>query len=427
MSSIVEKIYFDYAATTPIDPEVKKAMELYLEDKFGNPSSTHSLGQEARVAVDKARETVADFLGCNFIEVYFTSGATEANNLAIKGVINKFQVSSFSEAVPPLAGRYGAGKFQGQIITNEIEHKSVLKPVESLEKSGLVEAIYLPVDKNGAVDINNLKNKIKENTALISAMYVNNETGVIQPIGEIGKIIKEWKTENRSKLGIQYPLFHIDAVQAAGYLPLNIRDLGCDLLSLSAHKIGGPKGIGVLFVKDGTPIAPLIEGGGQEFGLRSGTENVVGIVGLGKAVEIIRHPSFNFQFPIFNKITNPKSQIQNITSLRDYFEENLLKNIKNTSVNGGGAPRAPHISNILFKGAEAETLLIALDEAGIMASSGSACQAKAIEPSYVLLATGLSKKETMSSVRFSFGKFTTQEEIDRVLKILPEMIEKLRK
>ena len=402
MSSILKKIYLDYAATTPIDPEVKKAMEPYLEDKFGNPSSTHFLGQEARVAVDKVREKVADFLNCNFVEIYFTSGATEANNLAIKGV------------VPNTRGSIPC------VITSRIEHKSVLKPIETLEKAGLIDAAYLPIDKNGAVNMGNLKNEIKEDTVLISVMYVNNETGVIQPVEEIGKIIKEWKAENKSKLGIQYPLFHIDAVQAVGYLPLNVRDLGCDLLSVSSHKIYGPKGIGALYVKEGTPISPLIEGGGQELGLRAGTENVAGIVGFGKAVELIR-------FLISNKIPDTKYQIQNTLQLRDYFEENLLKKIKNISVNGGNAPRAPHISNILFKGVEAEILLVVLDDAGIMVSSGSACQAKAIEPSHVLLAMGLSQKEAMSSIRFSFGKFTTKEEIDKILEILPKMIEKLRK
>ncbi len=405
-----EKIYFDCAATTPIDPEVKKAMAPYLEDKFGNPSSTHSLGQEARIAVDKSREMIADFLGCNFVEIYFTSGATEANNLAIKGVLmNEVKPHSLKA-----------------VVTSRIEHKSVLKPIESLEKAGLIEVIYLSVSKGGVVDISNLKNEIKENTVLISVMYVNNETGVIQPVEEIGKIIKEWKTENRSKLGIQYPLFHIDAVQAppflaeragqaTGHLSMNVRELGCDLLSISSHKIYGPKGVGALFIKDGTPIKPLIEGGGQEFGLRAGTENVMGIVGFGKAIELIQ-------------FKNNKSQIiKQVSSLHDYFEENLLKKIKNVFINGGSASRAPHISNILFRGVEAETLLIALDDAGIMASSGSACQAKAIEPSHVLLAMGLSRKETMSSVRFSFGKFITKQDIDKVLEVLPEMVEKLRK
>lgn len=426
MSSILKKIYLDYAATTPIDPEVKKAIEPYLEDKFGNPSSMHSLGQEARVAVDKSRETVADFLGCNFTEVFFTSGATEANNLAIKGVVNKFQVLGF--------------KFRVGIITNKIEHKSVLKPIENLEKAGLIDAAYPPVDKNGVADISNLKNEIKENTALISVMYVNNETGAIQSIKEISAIIQEWKSRNKSKFGIQYPLFHIDAVQAARHLSLNVRELGCDLLSISSHKIYGPKGVGALYVKEGTPIAPLIEGGGQEMGLRSGTENIAGIAGFSRAIELIKSSISNFsaqggpasgwQFSISNKKLNSKSEIRNkpqILNIRNYFEENLLKEIKDISINGKDASRAPHISNVLFRGVDAETLLIALDEMGIMASSGSACQAKAIEPSHVLLAMGLSKKEVMSSVRFSFGKFTTKEEIDKVLEILPEMVEKLRK
>lgn len=474
-------IYLDNASTTQINPEVKKAMMPFFDNEFGNPSSNHFLGQGARAAADKSRQTIADFLGCGFTEVYFTSGATEANNLAIKGAVfnNIFKISSRPSFIKrgyvdsSLLQREAGRDFRSlvpHIITSRIEHKSVLKSVESLVKKDKAEVTYLPVNKDGIVDIGNLESEIKENTVLISVMYVNNETGVIQPVKEIGEIVKKYREGNKS----QYPLFHIDVVQAVDYLgviaseainlsgermvhgeakqsrgsdsdprnnngiasvtsfPRNdnyslVRDLNCDLLSLSSHKIYGPKGVGALYVKDGTPIMPLIEGGMQENGVRAGTENVPCIVGFGKAVKLVGSPIFNSQFSISNKIPNSKSQIPNTTKLRNYFEENVLKNIKNTSVNGSSGNRAPHISNILFKGVEAESLVILLDQEGIMASSGSACQAKAIEPSHVLVAMGLSKKDAMSSVRFSLGRNTTKKEIDKVLEVFPKMVAKLRR
>jgi len=379
----MSKIYLDYAATTPIDPGVFRAMLPYLKKNFGNPSSIHSFGQKTLQAIDEARGIVASFLGCDSNEIVFTGSATEANNLAIKGVI-------------------GAQKTKNlHIITSQIEHSAVLEPCKELEKQG-VEVTYLPVNKEGLVSISDAKKAIKPNTVLVSIIYANNEMGTIQPIAEIAKVLG-------SKI-----YFHTDAAQAVNYLDCNVKNLGVDLLTLSGHKIYGPKGIGALFVKRGTANAPLIRGGGHEAGLRSGTENVAGIVGLAQAIE---------------EIQDPKIKIQSIRTkhLRDKLIKTILKVIPDSKLNGPETQRLPNNVNLSFKGAEGEALVVALDQKGIAVSTGSACSSKSLEPSHALLAMGLSEEEAHCSLRITLGRYSTEREIEKFLKVLPPIIERLRK
>lgn len=387
-------IYLDYAATTPIDPDVLRAMLPYLKEDYGNPSSIHQLGQRALMAIDKAREQVANFLNCQAEEIVFTGSATEADNLAIKGVIEALKFKVKEE------------KFH--IITSSIEHHAVLEPCHQLEKRGLAKVTYLPVNKEGFVAPADVRKAIQENTALVSIMYANNEVGTIQPIAEIGKLIKKIN-EKRVKFKI---FFHSDAVQAINYLNSDVQHLGVDLLTLSAHKIYGPKGVGALFVRKGTPLEPLIFGGGHEFGIRSGTENVPGIVGLGKAIE---------------KIKRMRSEGARLEKLRDKLIEGILKNIPDCQLNGSRQKRLPNNVNVSFKGAEGEAMVIALDQEGICVSTGSACSSKSLEPSHVLLALGLSPEQAHGSLRLSLGRFTTEAEIDKVLKTLPPIVARLRK
>jgi cysteine desulfurase len=375
------KIYFDYAATTPVDKRVKEEILPFLEEKFGNPSSLHSFGQEAVFAVDKARERVAKFLNCKSREVVFTSSATEANNLAILGALRKEE------------GLHA--------ITSSFEHKAVLEP---LLKSGTM-VDYLPVYKNGIVRVEDVLAKIKENTRLISIMYANSEVGTLQPIKEIGEEIKRINEKRKDKI-----LFHTDASQAANYLSCDVSFLGVDMLTLSGHKIYGPKGVGVLFVKEGVSLLPIIYGASQERGLSSGTENVFAIVGMGKAVEIIK-----------------KEDGKSIKRLRDKLIDGILENIEGTRLNGDREKRLPNNVNISFKGAEGESLLIALDREGIAASTGSACASHSLSPSYVLLALKLSHEEAHSSLRITLGRYTKEEEVDYLLEKLPVIVNKLRK
>ncbi len=381
------KIYLDYAATTPIDQKVLKAMAPYLKKDFGNASSIHSFGQKALSAIDEARASVADFLGCQPQEVYFTGSATEANNLALQGVVKALA----KENKKP------------HIITSCIEHHAVSETVDYLKKRG-AETTHVPVDKEGIVSLPELKKAIKENTILVSIIYANNEIGTIQPIAEIAKILK-----SRSKK----IYFHTDAVQAVNYLDCSVEKLGVDLLTMSAHKIYGPKGIGALYVKKGTPIEPLIFGGGHEKGLRSGTENVPGIVGLGAAIK---------------EIQNPKSKIQNIKikQLRNKIIKQVPKLIPGVKLNGSALQRLPNNANFSFEGAEGEAMVIALDQKGVEVSTGSACSSRTLEASHVLLALGLPEEEAHSSLRISLGKCTTEKEIDKFLKILPPIVARLR-
>ena len=391
-----QPIYLDYAATTPLDYEVVEMILNSLKTEFGNPSSIYTLGQKALHSVDAARETLANFLGCKITEVIFTGSATEANNLAIFGVIRK-KIFQRKNQKP-------------HIITSQVEHSSVLEPCRILEKEGL-EVTYLPVNKEGLVNISDLEKAVKENTILISIMYANNEIGSIQPITEIGKLIKTINNQ-QSTINNQHIYFHSDAVQAVNYLNCNVDFLGVDFLTLSSHKIYGPKGIGALFVKKGTGVEPLIFGGGHEFGFRSGTENVPCIAGFGKAIE---------------KIKESKPEGEKIRKLRDKLIERVLKTIPESKFNGSLEKRLPNNANFSFKGIEGESLVIALDQEGIAASTGSACSQKILEPSHVLLALGLSPKEALSSLRLTLGKYTTEKEIDKVLEVLPKIIARLRK
>ena len=387
----MKKIYLDHAATTPTDKKVLDEMMPYFSQKFGNPSSIHQFGQEALEAVDKARQQVADFLGCSSSEIIFTSGATESNNMTIKGVIKASNVEN------------------PHIITSAIEHPCILNSCKEAEKEGS-EVAYLGVDKDGIIELEDIKKAIKENTILISIMYANNEVGTIEPIAEIGKLLKKINSEREeNKLPKIY--FHTDAVQAINYLDCDVDNLGVDLLSLSGHKIYGPKGVGALYVRQGTKIKAIQDGGEQENNLRAGTHNVPGIVGLGKAISLI---------------SENRSRIKEIKKLRDYFIGEVLKNITDARLNGSKEFRLPHNVNFSFKGIEGESLLIMLDQDGIAVSTGSACSSASLEPSHVLTAMKIPPEIAHASIRFTLGKDMTKEDVDYTLKVLKEKIKKLR-
>jgi cysteine desulfurase len=376
------RIYLDYNATTPVDTAVLDAMLPYFADNFGNASSIHSPGQRARGAVDAARASVAALLGAKPSEIVFTSGGTEADNLALFGVVAASQET------------------RKHIITTAIEHHAVLNTVQALEKSG-VEVTYIPVGREGVVDPDAVRGALRPETILISVMYANNELGTIQAIEEIGRIAATAEV-----------LFHCDAVQAAGKLPLDVNRLGVDLLSISAHKIYGPKGVGALYVRSGTPLEPQFYGGHHERDRRPGTENVPGIVGLGKAAELARK--------------NLQTDCARITTLRNRLEDALLAACGEARVNGDRARRVSNTSNISFHAAGGEALVIALDLQGIACSTGAACSSGAVGPSHVLLAIGLSPDEARSSLRLSLGRTTTAEEIDLAIAAIPRAVERLR-
>jgi cysteine desulfurase len=384
-------IYLDNAATTPVDPEVMKAMQPYFTRLFGNPMSIHSFGQVALEALDKARKQTADFLNCNPGEIIFTSGATESNNLAIKGVIKKYFYFNKDKGIKP------------HIITTQFEHHCVFNSIKFLEKSGQAEVTYLPVYEEGIVRLEDIKRAIKPNTILVSIMYVNNEIGTVQPIAEIGKIIKS----ANNKI-----IFHTDATQAINYFDCDVKNLGVDLLSLSAHKIYGPKGVGALYIKKGTPISRIQDGGEQEFGFRAGTHNVPGIIGLAEAIR---------------QVKSQKLKIKSISELRDYFIDRVLKDIPDSYLNGSKEKRSPNNINFRFDNVEGESLVLALDRVGIASSTGSACSSGTLEPSHVLLALGLKPEQAHGSLRLTLGKDTTKKEIDYAIKKLKETINKLRK
>ena len=401
------RTYFDHSATTPMDKKVLSAITPYFIEKFGNPSSIHSFGQTAMAGVDKAREQVAEFLNCEPGEIIFTSGATESDNLALRGVI-------------------GALKRQGvkkpHIITSLIEHDAVLQPCLEMEKEG-VEITFLPVKSNGVVDLEKFKKAIKDNTVLVSVMYVNSEVGSIQPIREIGKIIEkinknklnEWK-KGRTKDRGEKPrpiYFHTDATQALNFLPCNTKYLHADLLSLSGHKIYGPKGVGALFIKNGVPLKAIQLGGHHEKNLRSGTLNVPGIVGLGAAISLLGEKTV--------KNNNAK-----IAKLRDMLVNGIKKNIPDVILNTDRENSTPAHAHFSFLSVEGESILIALDLEGMAVSTGSACASGSLKASHVLLAMGIKKEIAHNSIRFSLGKNNTEAEIKRVIKILPPIIKKLR-
>lgn len=396
----MDRIYFDYNATTPADPEVIEAMSPYFHDYFGNASSIHAFGQKTRLAIEESREKAAQLLSTKNDTIVFTSGGTESDNFAIKGVV--FNYLHKNKGKTP------------HIITSAIEHPAVLNTCNYLEKSFGIEVTYLPVDKYGVVNTVELQSAIKNNTILVSIMYANNETGTIEPISEIGKIIASLNSQ-RIKHNLPRIYFHTDAVQAIGKLPVNVDELGVDLLSLSAHKFHGPKGVGVLYIRPQTEIESFIHGGHHERNRRAGTENVPGIVGLGKAVEIISR--------------DMAEENKKIKYLRDKLESGILKNVPNVYLNGHSAQRLSNTCNFSFEFIESESLLLSLDleGVGIAASSGSACSSGSSEPSHVLTAIGLRPDLCQGSLRFSLGKYNTEQEIDHVLQVLPKEVERLRK
>ncbi len=375
----MRRVYFDNNATTPLLPEVFEAMRPYFGEKFGNASSIHQQGQQARAAVERAREQVAELLNCRAAEVVFTSGGTEGDNLALFGMTT--------------AGDH--------VISSAIEHHAVLNSCNRLEAMGC-SVTYLPVDGRGLVDPDDLRRALRPETKLISIMFANNETGVLQAIKEIGKIAAEADV-----------YFHTDAVQAAGKVPIDVKEIGCDLLTISAHKFHGPQGTGALFVRKGTLLQPLFYGGRHERSRRAGTENVAGIVGLGKAAELAR-----------SGLTDGK--VAKIAAMRDRLENTILQNIDQVAVNGGGAPRTPNTANLSFDCIEGEAMVIALDLKGLSVSTGAACSSGAIEPSHVLTAMGLSPDRARGSIRFSLGKQNTDEDVDFALELVPEVLSRLR-
>lgn len=389
----ITHIYLDYAATSPLDPKVLDAMLPYFGKKFGNPSSIHFYGQEAASAVDEARERVANFLGCVPQEIVFTSGATESNNLSIKGLIRNFKKNN-PDLLP-------------HVIVSSIEHDSVLETAKELQNDVMAEVSYCPVDSRGKVALDSLEKLIKDNTALISVMYANNEIGTIEPIAEIGKMIRRINESRTNKI-----IFHSDGVQAAQFLDCKVNDLGVDLFSLSGHKIYGPKGVSALYIKKGTPLTSLVAGGGQEYGKRSGTLNVPGIVGLGEAI---------------TRLSENRESIKKMRRLRDKLIVKILELIPETELNGPREnDRLPNNVNFIFPGAEGESIVILLDQAGIAASTGSACASKSLQPSHVLLAIGIPKEKAHASVRLTLGKDTAEEEIDKVIEVLPGIVNRLR-
>ena len=378
----MERIYLDYAATTPTHPDVLKAMLPYFTDAFGNPSSIYSYGQEAKGAIEEARARVASLIGARDEEMVFTGSGTEADNFALKG-------TAFANESK---GNHN--------ITSAIEHPAVIQTCKFLEKRGFTVS-YLPVDEYGMVDPNDVKKTITSKTILVSVMHANNEIGTIQPIAEIGKICKEAEI-----------YFHTDAVQAVGHIPVDVNELGVNLLSMSAHKLYGPKGVGALYIRKGTRLVSFMHGGEQERNRRASTENVPGLVGFGKAVEITQQEI--------------KEEAEQVKCLRDKLAQGLLESIDHTRLNGHPVKRLPNNVNISVDFVEGESMLLNLDLEGICASTGSACSTASLEPSHVLLAIGLSHEQSHGSLRFSLGKWTTGEEIDRVLEILPRVIAKLR-
>lgn len=378
----MKRTYLDHAATTPTHPEVVQAMLPYFADSFGNPSSIYSYGQEARGAVEEARVRAAELIGAQSEEIVFTSGGTEADNLALKGVA------------------YANEHRGNHVITTSIEHHAVLEAARFLEKRGFV-VTYLPVDQYGLVDPQDVRKAITAKTILISVIHASNEVGTIEPVAEIGSIARE--------AGIS---FHSDAVQTAGHIPVNVDELNVDLLSMSAHKLYGPKGVGALYVRKGTRLVPIIQGGEQEKGRRAGTENSPGIVGLGKAAEIARGEL--------------ATEAERLRRLRDRLIAGLLDTMDNVTLNGHPTGRLPNNVSVSIGFVEGEAVLLNLDLEGICASTGSACSSSSSEPSHVLSALGCPPEQARGSLRFSLGRENGEEDVDRVLKVLPPIVARLR-
>jgi cysteine desulfurase len=378
----MKRIYFDYNATTPMTPEILAAMLPYLTEEFGNASSIHTFGQNAREAVEQSRSCVAALLGGRAADIMFTSGGTESNNHAILGAV----------AAAPRKIKH--------VITSAIEHVAVLDPCRALAKSG-VDLTILPVDRGGLVNPEDVQRAVRPETVLITLMLANNEIGTIEPIEEISKIAAE--------KGI---VFHTDAVQAAGKIPIDVDKLGVDLLSISAHKFYGPKGVGALYIRKGSQLAPLLYGGHSERDRRPGTEDVAAIAGMGKAAQLAQ--------------IGMREESRRISSLRDRLERGLLDRISHSWVNGAQAPRVPNTSNLTFPFIEGESMVIALDLKGIACSTGAACSSGAVEPSHVLIALGLAPEDARATLRLSLGHQTTEEEISFAFETIPPVIERLR-
>lgn len=436
----LNRIYLDYAATTPVDPAVLKAMEPYYDPStssgqvFGNASSVHSFGQQSAKAVDEARVTIARFLNGQPTEIVFTSGATEANNTAIKGTAHCFIVSLLNGSGKTIKQSNNRA-MKPHIVTTAIEHPSVLESCRALEQIGLAEVTYVKPQSNGVVKVEDVIGAIKENTVLVSVMSANNEVGTIQPIREIGRAIARLKNSKTQKLKnnltikqfnneIIYPLFHTDATQAVQFLNCRVDKLGVDLMSMSAHKIYGPKGIGALYVKKGTPISRFLDGGAQEFGWRAGTLNTPAMVGFGKAIQLL-NGSIVLLFQGQTNLTMKQSNNETMIKLKDALINGIIKTIPNTSVNGDPINRLPNNINIRFNEIDAQTLVMALDQAGIAASAGSACASGGPEPSPVIAAM-LGEPAARESVRFTIGKWTTELEIEQTVGILRKLVKRSR-
>lgn len=385
---MLRRVYLDNSATTPVDPAVVEAMLPFLTEKFGNASSIHFFGQEARAAVDKGRHQVAALINSRPNEIVFTSGGTEANNLAVRGLLE------------------ANDKHGRHIVTSQIEHSAVKNVCEHLEKRGC-EVTWLPVYENGIVRLDDVKNAVRDDTVLISLMMANNEIGTLQPVEEIGHFIKELR------MGGKKIWFHTDAVQAAGKIPVDVEAIGCDLLSLSAHKIHAPKGIGALYVRRGVRLHPQNVGGRQERERRGGTEPVAHIVAFGKASELAAE--------------NRTSDAERMRELHGRFEHGVFERIPDTELNGDAETRLPNISNLSFRSIEGEGLLINLDMHGVAVSTGSACSSGSLEPSPVIRALGRDDELARGAIRFSFGRFNTSEDVEHVLQVLPRAVETLRR
>jgi cysteine desulfurase len=377
------RIYFDYNATTPLAPDVIDAVTAATRDQFGNASSVHHFGQRAKAALDEARSATAALLHADPSEIVYTSGGTESDNFAIRGA---------AEALEPTGRRH--------LVASAIEHEAVLNTLKALGRRGWTISL-IPVDETGIVDPNRLRGLVTRETALVSVMHANNEIGTMQPIAALAAIAHE-----------QGALMHTDAVQTVGKVPVDVRGLGIDLLTLSAHKFNGPKGAGALWIKRGTRMLPILTGGKHERSRRAGTENVPALVGMGVAAQLAG--------------AKLDAEGARVAALRHRLEDGILRAVRGTTVNGARAPRVPNTTNISFDRVEAESLLIALDLEGIAVSTGSACSSGTLEPSHVLRAMGMSSHRTQNSLRFSLGLFSTEEEVDRVIAVLPGLVEKLR-
>jgi cysteine desulfurase len=383
-----------HAATTPLDPRVLEAMHPYLTEDFGNPSSFHTLGMRAKEAVSDARKTITNFIGAHEDEILFTAGGTESNNMALAGVIHAHR-ASVKEGLP-------------HVITTAIEHHAVLEPLLHWQKQKQIDVTVLPVDRNGQVSVKDVEAALTPNTSLISIMMANNEIGTIQPIADIGRALLSWRKEQKTF----YPFFHSDACQAAGSLEINVDKLHVDLLTINASKMYGPKGVGLLYLRRGTKIEPLVRGGGQERNLRSGTENVPSIIGFAKAFELAH--------------ADREAESKRLLTLRERLAEGLLK-IPKTRLNGHPTERLANSLNISFIDIEGEAAVLYLDAEGIMVSTGSACASSSLDPSHVILATGISYEGAHGSIRFTLGRSTTEEQIDFVINVMPGIVERLRK